>query len=101
MSETEALPARGLRERLLRPTLPELWTFLAIALPVLASLIATMPTVDLAYQLRAGAESLAGRGIPTVDTWTFTAAGCPGSTSSGVPRQFSAPSTARRAGPAS
>jgi len=68
---------RNLRELLLRPTLPELWLFLAVALPVLASLIAPLPTVDLAYQLRAGADVLAGRGIPTVDTWTFTAAGQP------------------------
>ncbi|MES2211149.1 MAG: hypothetical protein V4515_13370 [Chloroflexota bacterium] len=55
----------------------ELWTFLAIALPVLAALLATIPTVDLAYQLRAGAEILGGQGIPTVDSWTFTAAGMP------------------------
>lgn len=73
------LPATGrpLRERLLRPTFPELWTFLAVALPALAALVATLPTVDLAYQLRAGADILAGRGIPTADTWTFTAAGRP------------------------
>ena len=58
-------------------TLPELWVFLAVALPVLAALLATLPTVDLAYQLRAGAEILAGHGIPTRDTWTFTAAGLP------------------------
>lgn len=69
------MAARTARERLLRPTLPELWTFLAIALPVLAALLATLPTVDLAYQLRAGAEILAGQGIPGRDTWTFTAAG--------------------------
>ena len=66
-----------LRERVLRPTLAELWTFLAIALPVFASLIATMSTVDLAYQLRAGAEILNGSGIPAVDSWTFTANGRP------------------------
>ena len=77
MSDTAAPPARGLRERLRRPTLAELWTFLAIALPVLSALIATLPTVDLAYQLRAGADILAGRGIPTADSWTFTAAGRP------------------------
>ena len=65
------------RARLLRPTLAELWLFLALALPALAALIATLPTVDLAYQLRAGADILAGRGIPSVDTWTFTAAGRP------------------------
>jgi hypothetical protein len=67
----------ALRARLLRPTLPELWLFLAIALPALAALIASLSTVDLAYQLRAGADILAGRGIPSVDTWTFTAAGRP------------------------
>ena len=67
----------SLRDRLLRPTFPELWTFIAIALPALAALVATLPTVDLAYQLRAGAEILDGRGIPSADTWTFTAAGRP------------------------
>ena len=56
-------------------TLPRLWAFLAVGLPVLAALIANLPSVDLAYHLRAGAEILAGHGIPTVDTWTFTAAG--------------------------
>jgi hypothetical protein len=66
-----------LRDRLLRPTLPELWTFLAVALPSLAALLATLPAVDLAFQLRAGAEILDGRGIPSVDAWTFTAAGAP------------------------
>ena len=65
----------SIRERVLRPTLAELWTFLAIALPVLASLIAAMSAVDLAYQLRAGAEILGGAGIPAVDAWTFTATG--------------------------
>src|SRR6476620_10051288 len=56
-------------------TLPRLWAFLAIALPALAALIANLPSVDLTYHLRAGAEILDGRGIPTVDTWTFTVAG--------------------------
>lgn len=58
-------------------TFGRLWTFLAVALPTLAALIASLSSVDLAYQLRAGAEILDGRGIPTVDTWTFTAAGTP------------------------
>ena len=56
-------------------SLRALWWFLAIALPVLASLIAKISTVDLAYQLRAGAEILASGRIPTTDTWTFTMAG--------------------------
>ncbi len=59
------------------PTLGQLWTFLAIALPALAALLVPMPAVDLAYQLRAGAGILAGEGIPTVDTWTFTVYGTP------------------------
>ena len=71
------MTAGHLAGRMLRPTLSELWVFLAIALPVLAALLATLPTVDLAYQLRAGAGIIAGRGIPSEDTWTFTAAGLP------------------------
>ncbi|MBI2781919.1 MAG: hypothetical protein HYX55_09015 [Chloroflexi bacterium] len=59
------------------PSIGELWTFLGIALPFLAALLVPMPSVDLAYQLRAGAGILAGQGIPAVDTWTFTVAGNP------------------------
>ena len=58
-------------------TLARLWVVLAVLLPVLASLIARISTVDLAYQLRAGAEILATGRIPTVDTWTFTVQGQP------------------------
>ena len=54
-----------------------LWGFLAIALPVLASLVASLPATDLAYHLRAGSEVLSNRAIPSVDTWTFTAEGLP------------------------
>ena len=56
-------------------TFSRLWAFLAVALPTLAALIASLSTVDLAYQLRAGAQILDGHGIPALDTWTFTAAG--------------------------
>jgi len=62
-------------DRLLRPRLSDLWAFLAIALPVLAALVAAMPAVDLAYQLRAGGSILDGAGIPHSDTYTFTIAG--------------------------
>ncbi len=51
--------------------------FLAVALPVLAAMLASLSSVDLAYQLRAGREILETRSIPTVDTWTFTAYGLP------------------------
>jgi hypothetical protein len=59
------------------PTLGSLWLFLAIALPTLAALLAPMPAVDLAYQLRAGGEILSSGAIPSVDSWTFTVAGTP------------------------
>jgi len=58
-------------------TLPRLWAFLAVALPTLAALLATMSSIDLTYQLRAGGEILDARAIPTVDTWTYTVAGEP------------------------
>ena len=51
--------------------------FLAIALPVLASLLASLSSIDLAYHLRAGDEILASGSIPRVDAWTFTAEGLP------------------------
>src|SRR3954451_24458191 len=57
--------------------MPRLWAFLAIALPAMAAVVATLSSVDLTYQLRAGAEILAGRDIPTTDAWTFTAFGAP------------------------
>jgi hypothetical protein len=58
-------------------TLSRLWTFLAVALPALAAIVASMSTIDLTYQLRAGSEILTNRAIPTVDTWTFTVQGQP------------------------
>jgi hypothetical protein len=54
-----------------------LWLFLAIMLPVLAATLAPMSSVDLSYQLRAGGDIIDTRSIPSVDTWTFTAAGVP------------------------
>ena len=72
-----AAPSAAVRARSsARPCLG-LWLFLAIALPALASLIATLPTTDLAYQLRAGTDILGGGGVPAHDAWTFTAAGLP------------------------
>jgi hypothetical protein len=59
------------------PTLATVWTFLAIALPSLAALLAPMPAVDLAYQIRAGGEILDSGSIPSLDSWTFTIAGTP------------------------
>jgi hypothetical protein len=58
-------------------TLTRLWAFLAIGLPVLAATIASLPTVDLAYHLRAGAITLDTGSIPRFDSFTFTATGAP------------------------
>jgi hypothetical protein len=58
-------------------SLSRLWLLLAVALPVLAAMLASLSSVDLTYQLRAGGEILDTRVIPTVDTWTFTASGLP------------------------
>src|SRR5688572_12292656 len=60
-----------------RLTLPQLWLGLAVVLPGLASLLATVSTVDLAWQLRAGEAILAGNGFPRTDGFTFTVAGEP------------------------
>ncbi len=51
--------------------------FLAIALPALASLLASLSSVDLTYHLRAGDEIMRTSTIPSADTWTFTAPGAP------------------------
>ena len=58
-------------------SLPRLWAFLAVALPTLGALLASLQSVDLAYQLRAGAEILDTHAIPSADAWTFTASGLP------------------------
>jgi hypothetical protein len=58
-------------------TFPRLWTTLAILLPIVGALIATLSSVDLTYHLRAGAQILDGGGIPRTDTWTYTASGAP------------------------
>jgi hypothetical protein len=42
---------------------------------VLASFLASLSSVDLAYHLRAGGQLLDTGVIPVTDTWTFTAAG--------------------------
>lgn len=52
-----------------------LWAFLAVALPVLATMIGSLATTDLTYHLRAGNEFLDSGRITMVDTWSFTAFG--------------------------
>jgi hypothetical protein len=58
-------------------TFRRLWATLAVLLPVLGAMLAGLSTTDLTYHLRAGAEMLAGGGIPRVDSWTYTVAGAP------------------------
>jgi hypothetical protein len=62
---------------LLALTLPELWAFLAIALPTVAALIAPLSTVDLAYNIRAGQLMLEQGTIMRTDPFTFTVGGQP------------------------
>jgi len=54
-----------------RLTLGGLWAYLAVGLPILGALIAPLPSVDLAYQLRAGDGILATGTIPTKDATYF------------------------------
>jgi len=72
-----ALVHRFIRRYSAAVSLSRVWLFLAIALPVLAAMLASLSTVDLTYQLRAGSEILDARAIPTTDSWTFTAFGLP------------------------
>jgi hypothetical protein len=58
-----------------RLTFPQLWVAMAILLPVLAALIATMSTVDLAYNIRAGELMLDQGAVVRTDPFTFTAGG--------------------------
>ncbi len=67
----------GRRRPLLALSLPELWAFLAVALPVVAALIAPMSTVDLAYQVRAGQLMIERGAVLRTDPFTFTAGGQP------------------------
>ena len=66
-------PATGVSQRGI--TIAQLWSFLAVGLPVLAAFLAGLSAVDLAYHVRAGGEFLDTGRIPSTDTWTFTAPG--------------------------
>ena len=77
-------------------SLAALWTFLAVALPVVTSFLAPMSTVDLAYQLRAGAEIVDARASRRSIPGRSSRAANRGSTSSGAHRCCSTPSTPRR-----
>jgi hypothetical protein len=63
------------RPAFLRLTFPQLWVALAILLPVLAALLATMSTVDLAYNVRAGDLILDQGAVLRTDPFAFTTGG--------------------------
>ena len=65
--------------RAVRPatTSSALWTWLAVALPALAALAASMSTIDLAYQVRAGEIMIDGGTVLRNDPFTFTVLGQP------------------------
>ena len=60
-----------------RVTFSRLWTFMAVVLPVLAALLASISTVDLAYQVQSGQLILDHGAILRADPFTFTAGGQP------------------------
>lgn len=62
---------------ILRPTREQLWIAVVLLLPALASLLAPMSTVDLAYGVRAGQLMLADGAVLRTDPFTFTAGGSP------------------------
>lgn len=65
------------RPAFLRLSFPQLWVALAILLPVLAALLATMSTVDLAYNVRAGDLILDQGAVLRTDPFAFTTGGGP------------------------
>ena len=58
-------------------TRDRLWLAIAVLLPALAATIASMSTVDLAYQVRAGELMLGSAAVLREDPFTFTAFGEP------------------------
>jgi hypothetical protein len=61
----------------LRLTFDSLLVFVAVAMPAVVALRAAMPTIDLAYQIRAGQIMLDTGSILRTDLFTFTAFGRP------------------------
>lgn len=61
----------------MRISFDRLWVVVVLALPAFVALVVPMPAVDLAYQVRAGADILRTGALPIADTWTFTIAGTP------------------------
>jgi hypothetical protein len=58
-------------------SLPALWAFVAVVLPIIAALEANLSSIDLAYQVRLGDIMLRTGSLIREDTLTFTALGQP------------------------
>ncbi|MBI3649050.1 MAG: hypothetical protein HY240_09925 [Actinobacteria bacterium] len=56
-------------------TMDHVWVVVALVVPVISVLVASMSTVDLAYHLRAGDWMLRTHRLLDVDTFTFSAGG--------------------------
>jgi hypothetical protein len=69
-SSTDARPAPGR----LAMSLPQLWSFVAVVLPMLA-LVGALGTIDLAYHIRIGDLMLRTHRLVDHDTFTYTVAG--------------------------
>jgi hypothetical protein len=58
-------------------SLSTVWAITAVLLPVVASLEASLSSIDLTYHIRAGISMLDTHALIRTDTYTFTAAGKP------------------------
>jgi hypothetical protein len=63
--------------RLPRLSLAQLWSFVAVTLPALATLAFPPSSIDLAYHLRTGDLMLESGALPRTDPFSFTAQGQP------------------------
>lgn len=69
--------AGGLRERLGRLTLDDVWIFAALALVALRALLTPIPPHDFWWHLATGRAIVAAGAVPTVDSFSYTRAGEP------------------------
>jgi hypothetical protein len=74
---TDARPPSRESARLGGLTLPQLWAFVAVALPIVAALEASLSSIDLAYGIRLGDLMLRTHLLVRTDTLSFTATGAP------------------------
>lgn len=71
------MPVGRPREAARPLTIDHVWAFVALAVPVIGVLGASMSTIDLTYQVRAGEWMLRAHRLLDVDTFTLTVQGTP------------------------